>query len=88
MGANIAGIYGAQIFRSDDSPRYRRGFGVNIGVLALGLSLAILRWIDDHWWRKREDDSNAASEDASEDTGENESEKGREEENRKPAVAF
>ncbi len=88
MGANIAGIYGAQIFRSDDSPRYRRGFGVNIGVLTLGLSLAILRWMDDHWWRKRGDDANAASEDANEDTGENESEKGREEENRTPAVAF
>ncbi|KAF5018066.1 hypothetical protein F66182_9965 [Fusarium sp. NRRL 66182] len=52
MGANIAGIYGAQIFRSDDSPLYRRGFSINIGVLSLGLALAILRFFDDKIWRK------------------------------------
>lgn len=53
MGANIAGIYGAQIFREDDKPRYRRGFGVNIAVLAVGLSLAILRFVDDRVRRRR-----------------------------------
>ncbi|CAI6099334.1 unnamed protein product [Clonostachys chloroleuca] len=53
MGANIAGIYGAQIFRSDDAPRYRRGFGINIAVLTVGLSMAILRFVDDKFWRKR-----------------------------------
>ena len=53
MGANIAGIYGAQIFRSDDSPRYRRGFNVNIGVLVAGLSLAVVRFLDDRFRRKK-----------------------------------
>ncbi|TKX25001.1 MFS transporter-like protein 41 [Elsinoe australis] len=52
MGANIAGIYGAQIFRSDDRPRYRRAFSVNCAVLAFGLSCAIFRYADD-WMRKR-----------------------------------
>lgn len=53
MGANIAGIYGAQIFRRDDSPLYRRGFSIAIAVLALGLVLAIGRWIDDTLRRRR-----------------------------------
>lgn len=53
MGANIAGIYGAQIFRQDDSPLYRRGFGINIAVLAVGLALAIVRYIDDTIRRRR-----------------------------------
>ena len=47
MGANIAGIYGAQIFRQDDRPRYRRGFSVNIGVITFGLTIAAIRYIDD-----------------------------------------
>jgi len=51
MGANIAGIYGAQIFRQDDRPRYRRGFSINIGVLTFGLALATVRFVDD--WRRR-----------------------------------
>ncbi|KAF1850315.1 MFS transporter-like protein [Cucurbitaria berberidis CBS 394.84] len=46
MGANIAGIYGAQIFRNDDRPRYRRGFAVACAVLAVGLLLAIVRFVD------------------------------------------
>jgi hypothetical protein len=53
MGANIAGIYGAQIFRKDDKPRYRRGFSINIAVLTLGLSLAAVRYIDDRIRRRR-----------------------------------
>ena len=53
MGANIAGIYGAQIFRMDDRPRYRRGFTINIAVLAFGLLLATLRFIDDRFRRRR-----------------------------------
>lgn len=53
MGANIAGIYGAQIFRQDDRPRYRRGFAINIAVLAVGLSMATLRYIDDRRRRRR-----------------------------------
>ncbi len=51
MGANIAGIYGAQIFRQDDKPRYRRGFAIGIAVLVVGLVLAIIRFADD--WRRR-----------------------------------
>lgn len=53
MGANIAGIYGAQIFRSDDKPRYRRGFSINIGVLTFGLVIAVVRFIDDRIRRRR-----------------------------------
>lgn len=47
MGANIAGIYGAQIFRKDDRPLYRRGFSVAIAVLCVGFVLALGRWLDD-----------------------------------------
>ncbi|GJN72225.1 hypothetical protein PLIIFM63780_005442 [Purpureocillium lilacinum] len=47
MNANIAGIYGAQIFRADDKPLYRRGFSVAIAVLSVGLVLAVVRWVDD-----------------------------------------
>ena len=53
MGANIAGIYGAQIFRQDDRPRYRRGFSINIAVLTVGLSLAVVRFVDDLLRRRR-----------------------------------
>jgi hypothetical protein len=52
MGANIAGIYGAQIFRSEDSPKYRRAFYIGIGVLALGLILAIVRFVDEKFFRR------------------------------------
>ena len=47
MNANIAGIYGAQIFRRDDKPFYRRGFSIAIAILSLGFVLATLRWLDD-----------------------------------------
>lgn len=53
MGANIAGIYGAQIFREDDKPRYRRAFAVACAVLAFGLVLAIVRYIDNKIREKR-----------------------------------
>ncbi|KAH6886321.1 major facilitator superfamily domain-containing protein [Thelonectria olida] len=53
MGANIAGIYGAQIFRADDKPLYRRGFSIGIGVLTFGLVLATIRYIDDRFRRRR-----------------------------------
>lgn len=46
MNANIAGIYGAQIFRSDDKPLYRRGFSVAIAILSFGFVLAVSRWFD------------------------------------------
>ncbi|XEV07455.1 hypothetical protein FSHL1_012742 [Fusarium sambucinum] len=47
MSANIGAIYGAQLFQSDDKPLYRRGFSVNIRLLAFGLVLATLRQIDE-----------------------------------------
>lgn len=53
MGANIAGIYGAQIFRNDDRPRYRRAFAVACTVLAVGLLLAIFRFVEDRLRRRR-----------------------------------
>jgi len=69
MGGNIAGIYGAQIFRRDDRPRYRRGFSINIAILVVGLVSAVLRYIDDvvrrRKGRKITDDS-ASDEDSSE----------------------
>jgi hypothetical protein len=53
MGGNIAGIYGAQIFRADDKPKYRRGFSINIAILVVGLCLAVGRYIDDLFRRHR-----------------------------------
>lgn len=53
MGANIAGIYGAQIFRSDDKPRYRRAFAVACAILAFGLLVAIIRYVDDKIKKRR-----------------------------------
>ena len=46
MGANTAGIYGVQIFRPDDKPKYRRGFSIAIAILAFGPVLAVLRYLD------------------------------------------
>lgn len=45
MGANIGGIYGAQLFRADDSPRYRRGFGVASAIVAFGVICAVCRFV-------------------------------------------
>ncbi|KAH9876484.1 hypothetical protein J1614_003615 [Plenodomus biglobosus] len=66
MGANIAGIYGAQIFRNDDRPRYRRGFSIACAILAFGLSLVLLRYIDDRI-RKRGKKAAVTEDTASED---------------------
>ena len=44
MSANIGAIYGAQIFQSDDAPRYRRAFATNIGLITAALSLAVGRY--------------------------------------------
>jgi hypothetical protein len=41
MSANIAAIYGAQLFQADDKPLYRRAFASNIGILGFALVLAI-----------------------------------------------
>jgi hypothetical protein len=53
MGGNIAGIYGAQIFRQDDRPLYQRGFAVNISILVAGLLLAVVRFVDDMLRRRK-----------------------------------
>lgn len=53
MGANIAGIYGAQIFRQDDRPRYRRAFAVACAILAFGTLIAIGRYLDDKIRKRR-----------------------------------
>ncbi|EPS37655.1 hypothetical protein H072_8682 [Dactylellina haptotyla CBS 200.50] len=53
MGANIAGIYGAQIFRQDDRPKYRRGFATGAAILAVAIVLATIRYIDDVIRRRR-----------------------------------
>jgi predicted MFS family arabinose efflux permease len=47
MGANIAGIYGAQIFRSEDRPLYKRGFAINLAIISTAIILVIIRYIDD-----------------------------------------
>ncbi|KAJ3540186.1 hypothetical protein NM208_g4479 [Fusarium decemcellulare] len=46
MSTNIGAIYGAQLFQSDDKPLYGRGFSINIGLLAFGLTLVALRQVD------------------------------------------
>jgi hypothetical protein len=47
MGANIAGIYGAQIFRSEDRPLYKRGFAINLAIVSTAVVLAGIRYVDD-----------------------------------------
>jgi hypothetical protein len=56
MGANIAGIYGAQIFRADDNPRYRRAFVVALAVLIFGCALAVVRKVDEIRLRRKQKD--------------------------------
>jgi predicted MFS family arabinose efflux permease len=75
MGANIAGIYGAQIFRSDDKPKYRRAFNIDISVLSVGVALAVLRWVDDKWFRPRRTQQVAADDSNSTDDGTNTNDK-------------
>ncbi|PKS05148.1 hypothetical protein jhhlp_008515 [Lomentospora prolificans] len=53
MSANIAAIYGAQIFQADDKPLYRRAFSLNIGLLALAMLLAAARYGHEQWQRYR-----------------------------------
>jgi|TARA_R110002003_G_scaffold3_6_gene30 hypothetical protein len=68
MGANIAGIYGAQIFRADDRPRYRRAFSIACAILAVGLIIAIVRYVDDMVRKRRKarqiDDASSSEGDA------------------------
>ena len=44
MGANAGGIYGAQLFRTDDRPRYRRGFSIGCAIIAFGIVCAVVRY--------------------------------------------
>ncbi|KAK0657991.1 putative MFS transporter [Cercophora newfieldiana] len=53
MGANIAGIYGAQIFRSEDRPLYKRGFAINLAIISTAIVLALVRFIDDKIRRRK-----------------------------------
>lgn len=53
MSANIGGIYGAQLFQADDKPLYRRGYSINIGILAFALLLALIRQGDVTLSRRR-----------------------------------
>lgn len=59
-GANLAGVYGAQLYRIDDRPRYKRAFAVSLAVIAAGLAFAVVRLVDEKLVRgrkKREEDS-------------------------------
>lgn len=76
MGANIAGIYGAQIFRQDDAPRYRRGFLINIIILSVGFGLATVRFIDDRIRRRRGEAVGNAIEDRQDGSEDREAEAG------------
>jgi predicted MFS family arabinose efflux permease len=79
MGANIAGIYGAQIFRSEDSPKYRRAFYIGIGVLALGLILAVVRFVDAKFFHRTPPpaiENETGEENENENENESESDKG------------
>lgn len=61
MAGNIAGIYGAQIFREDDNPLYRRGFNIGIAILATSCFLAIIRYIDSKVVIRRQNRGEAAN---------------------------
>jgi hypothetical protein len=45
MGANIGGIYGAQLFRADDKPHYHRAFSIGCAIIAFGVACAVLRFV-------------------------------------------
>lgn len=63
MAGNMAGIYGAQIFREEDDPLYRRGFNIGIGILATSCCLAIVRYIDSKFLIRRQKREEAANQD-------------------------
>jgi MFS family permease len=64
--ANIAGIWGAQIFRSDDKPRYRRAFAIGLAVAGLGTLTAVVRKIEEVWLKKRDSEKIKVAEPLSE----------------------
>ncbi|KAF4917545.1 putative transporter [Colletotrichum viniferum] len=53
MSANIAAIYGAQLFQADDKPLYRKAFDSNIGTLAFALVLACIRYGHEVYQKRR-----------------------------------
>ncbi|KAF3797739.1 MFS transporter prlL [Colletotrichum gloeosporioides] len=53
MSANVAAIYGAQLFQADDKPLYRRAFDSNIGILAFALVLACIRYGHEFYQKRR-----------------------------------
>ncbi|KAK6541859.1 hypothetical protein TWF694_007637 [Orbilia ellipsospora] len=53
MGGNIAAIYGAQLFRHDDAPKYRRAFGMGAAILSVAIILGVVRYIDDIICRRK-----------------------------------
>lgn len=61
MAGNIAGIYGAQIFREEDNPLYRRGFNIGIAILTTSCCLAIIRYIDSKFLIQRQKRKEAAN---------------------------
>lgn len=71
MGGNIAGIYGAQILRADDRPLYRRGFSINIGILAVAIGLAAIRFWDDQRVKRRQKRLGEYASENSSQSGEN-----------------
>jgi TRAP-type C4-dicarboxylate transport system permease small subunit len=53
MGTNIADTNGAKTVGEDDNPLHFRGFSVACAVLAFGVALAFLRFVDDFRRRRR-----------------------------------
>lgn len=41
MSANVAGIVGGQLFRSDDLPFYHRGWTIAVAFMAFGVACVI-----------------------------------------------
>ena len=54
MSANMSGIAGAQLFRADDAPLYRRGFMVCVILICIGWATAVLQGIQYYISRMRQ----------------------------------
>ena len=54
MSANMSGIAGAQLFRADDAPLYRRGFMVCVILICIAWGTAILQGVQYYITRKRQ----------------------------------
>lgn len=72
MAANAAGIYAAQLFRSDDKPRYHRALSIDVAILVLSLVSAVSLALYYRYKTKkeaREEDARAIISPASSDDG-------------------